>query len=232
GNDDGPCGLQSEIEIAATTSLAPITYLIYVTGHATATGDFTLTITSSVPLPVELISFEGVAEEKSNRLMWKTASEENTEWHIIERSLDGRTDWQEIGKQQAVGFTIETQSYQLEDVRPTAKAYYRLRSVDFDGYEDVSEVVYIERRSKAFGIVSVFPNPTKASLNVDFEVVEEQTIELHLTDMLGRSVAYEKVAANAGLNNFQFDMSRLANGIYFINIVNDDQRLSKRVVKQ
>jgi len=164
-------------------------------------------------------------------LMWSTASEENTEWHIIERSIDGRSGWQEVDRTAAAGFTVEQQDYILEDKKPVAKAYYRLRSVDFDLSENVSELVYLERRASAFEIISIFPNPTKAGLTVDFEVVEEETVTISLMDMLGQTISNQKIDANAGVNTTQFEMNGLATGVYFINISNASGQLTKRVLK-
>lgn len=214
----------------ASTSLVPETYYIYINGFNGQTGTFDLSI-AAVGLPVDLVSFDGKTEKSSNMLMWETASEENTEWHIIERSIDGRDNWVEIGKEKAAGFTTEPQSYMLEDMAPVSKAYYRLRSVDFDGYQDISELVYLERATNAFDIINIFPNPTKGGLTVNYEVVEDAPISIRMTDMLGKTIAFRTVDANAGINFEAFDMSQMADGVYFINILNGETQLTKRILK-
>ncbi|MEM9821509.1 MAG: T9SS type A sorting domain-containing protein [Bacteroidota bacterium] len=234
GDDDssssGCCGSQVCIESAAFRGAASVDYYIYVDGHATNSGSYTLSVVGS-PLPVDLISFDGRTEKSSNMLMWKTASEENTEWHIIERSLDGRDGWQEVDRVQAAGFTSEQQDYMLEDHRPLAKAYYRLRSVDFDLSENISEVIYLERSVNAFDIISIFPNPTKGELNIDFEVLQAEKVTLTLTDMLGQTLSRQQIDANAGTNTTQFDMNQWTAGVYFINIANATNQITKRVLK-
>jgi len=182
-------------------------------------------------LPVELTSFTGKTMSKTNMLEWTTASEENTEWHIIERSKDGRSDWTEIGRTEAKGFSNELISYQLEDEKPMAKSYYRLRSVDYDGYEDLSKVVYLKRNIERFDIIKVYPVPTTKMLNVDFEIVQDEEVEIRLTDMLGKIITIRPIEAFAGVNTEIFDMSNLANGIYFVSINNGQEKISKRVIK-
>jgi hypothetical protein len=51
-------------------------------------------------LPVELISFWGNPIEDYNKINWETASEQNTKWHIVERS-DGIAPFSEIGRKPA-----------------------------------------------------------------------------------------------------------------------------------
>ncbi len=233
GDDDsGVTGSNSLVCItsAATRGVAAVDYYIYVDGHGTNTGDFILNITAA-PLPVELISFEGKTEKSSNMLMWKTATEENTEKHVIERSLDGRSDWEFVGEKAAAGFTTETQSYMLEDTKPLAKAYYRLRSIDFDGYEDVSNIVYLERKTDRFDIIGVYPVPTKARLTIDFETLRDQEVEIRMTDMLGKAISRSVFAATAGINTEIVDMSNLSSGVYFVTIYNGTESITKRVIK-
>ncbi|MBK8426950.1 MAG: hypothetical protein IPL27_13680 [Lewinellaceae bacterium] len=38
-----------------------------------------------------------------------------------------------------------------------AKAYYRLRSVDFDGAENLSNTIVLTRKGEHFGITAAFP---------------------------------------------------------------------------
>ncbi|MFK8105383.1 MAG: hypothetical protein AB8G15_22915, partial [Saprospiraceae bacterium] len=127
---------------------------------------------ANVLLPIEMSLFEGFAMERSNMLKWETASEKNTEMHIIERSADGRTGWKMIANVPAAGWSIETQSYQVEDFNPLGMGYYRVRSVDFDASEMISEIVAIERAGSGFSIVNVFPVPTNNRLTVQFEATQ------------------------------------------------------------
>ena len=61
------------------------------------------TLPLDAPLPVELADFKGYAMDRTNVLKWQTASEENTMVFLLERSLDGRRDFIEIGRVNAFG---------------------------------------------------------------------------------------------------------------------------------
>lgn len=209
-----------------------VTYYVQVSGYNGTEGTYCIAAFSALaPLPVELSSFTGKTMEKSNMLMWETAAEENTQFHIIERSLDGRSDWTEVGRVDAVGFTNQTQNYSLEDTRPMAKSYYRLRSVDFDAYEDVSDVIYLERKTDRFDLIGAYPVPVKNQLTVDFEVATNQEVEIRLTDMLGHTIQDFKHNAVAGINSRNIDMAKMASGVYFVTINNGNEQMTKRIVK-
>lgn len=187
------------------------------------------------PLPVELISFSARPNESVNDLKWSTASEDNTESFIIERSNDGfRTQEVVIGKESAVGFSTVFQEYHFTDETPEPTSYYRLKIIDFDGYFEYSEVRVVERKEKSLNIVSIAPNPTQNTIDMIFEIdveVKERCI-LSLVDVLGRRV-YEEEFNNLESNNAKkLDLSAYPDGIYFLNIHQGRQRVVKRLVKR
>ena len=86
-----------------------------------------------VVLPVEIFLFEGVKTDYGNVLKWSTASEQNSSFFTLERSVDG-IDWLVIGNVVAAGNSQSELDYQFIDVnyRETVN-YYRLKQTDIDG---------------------------------------------------------------------------------------------------
>ena len=105
------------------------------------------------PLPVALSTFYGKAMNNTVVLEWQTASEENTESFILERSVDGRNDFIEIGNVEAKGFSNETQNYKFEDRAPLEMAYYRLKVMDFDVHLNIRISLLLKNQSKRFLIL-------------------------------------------------------------------------------
>ncbi len=234
GNDNASCtsnGNKSTVSIFTPAGLVPSSYYVYVTGDGTATGDFSLSITHGPPLPVELISFEGTKEEKSNRLIWKTASELNTETHIIERSVDGSSGWKEIGDIPAIGFSADIQHYDYEDFDPPSKAFYRLRSVDFDRKEGLSKVVFLERESNDFGKLSLSPNPTKATTSLSFNLEKNTKVGYTLMDVQGKVMRQWSSNIVRGSHEEEIDLSDLQSGIYFLQLNNGTEISSRRILR-
>lgn len=84
-------------------------------------------------LPVEIGYFDGENHDEGNVLYWNTASEKNSDYFTIEKSLDGK-HWEEIGTVKGAGNSEYEITYQYIDFdfRKTIN-YYRLKQTDFDG---------------------------------------------------------------------------------------------------
>ena len=97
------------------------------------TGTFGISVTSPQPLPVEMLYFEGIGYETTNLLRWATASENNSNYFSIERSVDGY-DWREVGQKESAGNSNEIINYSYVDLFTNfSTVYYRLQQYDFDG---------------------------------------------------------------------------------------------------
>lgn len=201
------------------------TYYVYSQGNSGA-----FTIASSSVLPVQLASFKGYEHRDYNRLEWVTSSELNTESHIIERSPDGLGKWAKIGSLPAAGNSDESISYQLEDKNPLPLAYYRLRSVDYDGTYDLSEIVTIERKKE--GTIFVYPVPANEVINMQFNAVQTQIVDIHILDAMGRVAKSQQLSTTIGINTLTIPLSELANGVYMLTVDDGENIISKRIVKQ
>jgi hypothetical protein len=86
-------------------------------------------------LPIELVSFEGMSTGSGNVLIWKTASEHNSDYFLIERSATGEfTENSVVGSKTAVGFSNQLVSYSFIDNDFSHSInYYQLVQVDRDG---------------------------------------------------------------------------------------------------
>lgn len=235
GNNDGSgmecAGGGSTLSYFVPPGLVATTYYLYVTGNGTATGNLEISLTNGPPLPIELVSFTGRVAEKSNRLSWQTASELNTEKHIIERSLDGTRNWIEVGSKKAVGFSNDLQDYEFEDLDPPAKGYYRLRSVDFDGKEGYSKVVFLERKSLDVMAFWLTPNPTQDLISIGFNQQNNNTIVFTLLNTQGQVIRQWSSSTKKGKHLEKIDLSDLNRGLYFLNLNNGIESASKRILR-
>ena len=187
--------------------------------------------TCAVPLPAELTSWGGKALERANELNWSTASENNTMAFVIERSGNGRTNWQEVGRVNAAGFTNAEQSYTFMDDAPLFVSYYRLRTVDFDGYYEYSDLIIVERDRKLLADVLVAPNPVQEDwTRVSFISTVERDARILLSDLTGTTHFERKLAMHKGLNVFDLDFEGFAKGIYFMRIEMADGVVGKKIV--
>ncbi len=236
----------SEIEVcggAAAPAFTVTTALTGTGGNVTITTpagcEFTKVIPLGVggippcaPLPVELTEFTGHVNGAVNTLKWITATEINTAYFVVERSIDGINNWTQVGTAQAAGNTTQTQYYQLDDVNPVAAAYYRLRIVDFDESVEYSQAVYLARDNNGFTVVSIFPSPAQDLFNIQYTNEDMTQIDLSIVDALGRVLHNEIVnPASPGVETHSVDISQLADGVYFVMLNSNGQTQVKKLVK-
>ena len=195
------------------------------------------TIQHDITLPVELLEFKAENQNENVLLSWKTASEKNSDYFIVERSIDGINFATTIGTVDAAGFSNSVLNYQLLDEHPlTGQNYYRLKQVDIDGsihYSDVVLVNFSYANQPAF-VNNLFPNPVKDILFFDFTTPTDESIQLEILDDLGRNLINTNKEINAGKNTIETDMRSLANGIYLLKVISEKSNLiyTKKIVKQ
>ena len=84
GENDDACGLQSSI----TINLNVGTYYLTIEAWSSfAAGAYDLEITTTcpfLPLPIELVFFEGENIDDENLLSWQTVSELNNDFFVVE----------------------------------------------------------------------------------------------------------------------------------------------------
>ncbi len=76
--------------------------------------------------------------------------------------------------------------------------------------------------------IIVYPNPVSDFFTIQIRA-EIYATELRILNALGEILLSQKVT---NLGNIPFDVSRLNNGIYFIQVISDKKSLTKKIIKQ
>ena len=184
------------------------------------------------PLPIELLSFSVSDYAAYNLISWTTASEINSSEFIIERSVNAGDEITIVGKTIASGSSQSVIDYQLRDNYPVEAAYYRLKSVDFDGRKQLSEWVYIQRNVKALTIINIHPNPAHLNTIIEFTSPKVSNGIIEIRDISGRVVHKENISVLKGVQTHKFDISGLEAGTYYIILVSENDRVMKVLIKE
>jgi len=116
-------------------------------------------------LPIELLQFEGFAQEGANLLHWSTASEQNASRYLVQRANSNK-EYKTIGQLNAIGTSSQTTQYTFtDDTYEGTLHYYRLLSFDFDGALTSSTEIALERKV-LIGEVLMYPNPAKSGQRI------------------------------------------------------------------
>ena len=110
-----------------------------------------LDILDVTPLPVELLDFQANLVEDGVELEWSTASEYNSDYFSIYRSVDA-SSWTKLADIPSAGFSTSLQEYKYKDNSILYNyTYYRLKQTDIDGYKESWYPVHVFRRKNADG---------------------------------------------------------------------------------
>lgn len=167
-------------------------------------------------LPVKLLSFKAVCQDKPNmvKLEWKTESETNFSSFEVQQSIDG-VQFEAIQNQKAKGAQT---LYELSLAGTVKAKYFRLKMIDNDGKFSYSKVVKVNcNQTSKF---SAFPNPAFSAISVNHESGKVGE-SLHILSMSG-SVLQSKNLVKGSIQT-KFDLSALMPGNYIILLKNNDE---------
>ena len=172
----------------------------------------------SQPLPVELLSFMAKPENSRVKLSWQTASENNTDYFSVDRSLNGN-DYDFITQVKSQGTGTTLRNYFAYDEHPlTGIQYYRLKQVDLSGDFKYFGPVTVNF-NRPFGIVTVIDKEDN-SLTIVFSSESIGLYSYRIIDRTGRVIVSGSKHAAKGINYIELNSS-LSQGIYTVIIQNE-----------
>lgn len=208
--------LRARVEYSPTTSL---------TGQRFGPWRYPLTIGRSegVLLPLDILTFTGVKQQKTVLIRWTVASYEEGAQFTLERSSNGR-DYTPLYTTPALPNVTQ---YQWRDEHPLrGKNYFRLVAVDRDRkkYSKTALVVFDETRDWL-----VFPNPVRAGqpLTVQLPGITG-IVTAKLITGEGRIIQQKQYSATNGL--IQLSTVHLPAGQYSLSLTIEGGTVTRAVV--
>lgn len=177
-------------------------------------------------LPIELLFFSGSKGLNKISLSWATASELNFHYFGVEKSADG-SNFYSISKVVGHGTTNTRQDYSFYDEKPlNGKNYYRLKSVDFDGYTEYFNVIMVDFDGKKS--FSVYPNPSNGiELKAETNFVPSKNAFVTIYSTTGAEIAKFKVSGDVSTLTLPV---KLESGWYYAKFISSDFTSFSRVL--
>lgn len=154
-------------------------------------------------LPIELLTFTVIENNKNIYISWSTSTEINNDYFLIEKSIDG-FEYFEIGVVGGNGNSNIVNNYSYVDYNVNGGTiYYRLKQVDYDGHSEtfVPKAITVDGDED---IIIVKHNRIKISSKTDNN-------EVIIYNISGKMIHYEKYNENTYIDIF-------TSGIYIISI--------------
>ncbi len=180
----------------------------------------------TLPLPIQLISFEATAHQAEVKLAWSTASELNNDFFTIQRSQEGEV-WQDVVTVKGAGTRSFRTEYETSDGLPfNGVSYYRLKQTDFDKQYSYSQVRRVELNNEFQ--LKVYPNPSNGTFTVStgFEITLDN---IRLINSVGQSIP---IQLQSDQSSATLTSQSVAPGIYIVQVNKGYWRQSVRVVIQ
>ncbi len=170
-------------------------------------------------LPVELLAFAGLPQDRAVKLSWTTASELNTSHFEIMR--DGQTVANVAATNNATG-----SSYHWTDASVLNGTTYRydLMAVSMSGVrQNLGNVLATPSLNTAviteYALHQNYPNPFNPSTSIAVDLVEAGQVSLTVYNLMGREIATIMSGdMSAGRHVVSFDARNLPSGVYLYRL--------------
>ena len=165
----------------------------------------------TVPLPVELISFDVRRKGSSNVVTWATATEKDNAHFVLEHALEDASSFSELTRVAGNATTLTRNDYAFEHAfAKPGTHYYRLQQVDLDGSTTPSKVIAVEVLANGATDLGLVPNPSLGQVLIQGL---ESNAEVSILDATGREVLRTRTQPGSRLATDQ-----LPQGMYMVRI--------------
>ncbi len=182
-------------------------------------------------LPVVLENFSAKLNTNGSvGLYWKTSSEINSDYFILERSTDAAS-FTALAKITTTGISGNGSAYNSTDHLPNSGTnFYRLKIVDKDGSYEYSKIISVtvqEKKDATVAITSAFANGSSIRMNINSK--DAKNVSVAIIDGAGKVLSHSSIALNTGMNLVTKNIN-LPKGIYHITVMSANERTTSSIV--
>ena len=193
-------------------------------------GGTTVLGCTPVVLPVELSQFSGTSTSWGDELEWVTESETNNDHFDVMHSRDGYT-FEKIGTVYGSGTTNQQNRYHFTNQSVVEGTnYYKLSQVNTDGVTTDSKIISIQTETES-GIFSMYPNPTKGEIVLQFHSSKEIPATVEIYNQQGILVMTDAIDIKDGMSLVMKDLQNFAAGVYTVVVSTEQNSQQQRVIK-
>jgi hypothetical protein len=110
---------------------------------------------------------------------------------------------------------------------PTNNDYLWVDNLAFSG-----SVAGLNENNSPIQALSIYPNPIQDKINVSFNIQNEKTVTLKVTDIDGELIHTQNFEQISGSVNQSIDATKFPKGVYFVTISNESISETRKIVIQ
>ena len=198
-------------------------------------------ISYDASLAVELSEFKADYKKNSVSITWRTESEINNRGFNLYRKSSAEEDFIKINRSIILGAGNSSEpvnySYNDTEIVSGQTYFYKLEDIEFGGKSNFSREISVtipERNNEVpvkFDIKSLYPNPFNPTLTIDFEVPENNIVNIAIYDLKGQKVQQlVNEAKSVGKYSVKWNATEHSSGIYFVKMTTNSNSITKRCV--
>lgn len=198
-------------------------YDLFVRGYTRMSVRLTYFWCPSIILSSSIKSFTAIKDNNRVNLNWLVQNEEANSIYELQMSRDGR-QFNGIGKLKSTDISEGNASYDfqyLPEQAATGKMYFRVKQVNAAGKATYSVVRFVDagRNGEKPGDITVYPNPVKNQVSVQFGKPLNGNYKVQLVNLTGQ-VVYQRIHNMNNNNSILFDIPGTPAGIYYLRASN------------
>ena len=225
--DDAKTVASVEVQLARPTTGSTRSWAPLAVGDSEVRVYNIFAADTETPLPVELLYFRAQAGSSNIRLQWATASEEQNDYFLLERSQDA-VSFQPVAQVPGAGQSNQERHYEVVDAPPyPSLLYYQLTQVDFDGNATRFPLISAQASSHTQK-VTIVPMPGTNQVQITFhdKTSPAQLAFIRLWNEQGRVIWQEHfVPKSTQTLSVRTDMK---GGVYFFSVATSGIRSTQR----
>jgi hypothetical protein len=186
---------------------------------------------NSIILPIQLVQFTANLQGSTAVLHWQVQNESNLKLYKVERSVDA-VSFMNVGTVQAKNSSSASYNFS-DDVAGlnSSKVYYRITQLSNNSSSLTSNVVRLNIVSAV--VVTIYPNPFVDVLHVSMQSKVKESAVISLHNVLGETIAQRTVTLEKGSNNVMLsNLAKLAQGVYIVKIISQQETFTQKVIKE
>ena len=179
-----------------------------------------------IAVPIVLESFEVTKTDCNANLVWKTASELNSDRFELEVSTSGEvTSYSKFASVASANSAVGKNYVYTFPMKPDVTYYFRLKSIDKNGSFKYSDFRKMNCAGK--GLISIVPNPVADVFRISGMAKGKNTVMIYAAD--GKLVKTQLVTNTFG----EISIGYLTTGMYVVNVLNENgTTYSERLIKK
>lgn len=209
-------------------------FTLYVADSPSCSKTAEMQIVSCTTTAVDLLEFSGTALDRSNLITWKTGSETECNYFLLEKSFDGSNFFELAdSRQECASNANNIRHYYYSDTEDLKDVlYYRLKEADESGsLAIISEVVAVTRNSIMDNQILISPIPARDKINCQLYHSGASLAKVEIYSVTGQLIKQTKIVLVDGMNNLSISLHLMPEGAYYLRLRTEETEMTERFVK-